>query len=92
MQFSMQKAKAAFEPIIPEGISLTAVRGLRASMLRSAQRLKLMAALRANTMQSSTFSANEKERASGACRIASKNPVAANGRANRVCENLTRER
>ena len=56
-QFSMQKANAALGPMIPEGISLAAVRGLCASMFRSAQRLKLMAALRANTIQSSTLSA-----------------------------------
>jgi len=38
----------------PAGISREAVRGLRASMWRSAQRLKPMATLQAKTMQPTT--------------------------------------
>lgn len=47
-----QSTLSAFK--IPAGISRIAVRGLSASNFASSQRLKAMAALRANTIQSTT--------------------------------------
>jgi hypothetical protein len=87
--------------IIPLGISRIAVLGLRASKCLSRYRLNAIAALRAVTMQTST----RKKRVSrtelsgmppswinGAPNMPRKNPIMANGNANKVWENLTRLR
>ena len=52
--FMMTNHSAARGDTLPAGISRPAVRGFSASMRRSAQRLKPMATLRANTMHSTT--------------------------------------
>jgi hypothetical protein len=53
-QFNITNAKAAFGEISPAGISRIFVLGLAASISRSSHLLKAIAALRANTMQSTT--------------------------------------
>ena len=53
-QLAIVNSNALFDCITPAGISLTAVRGLSASYLASSQRLKAIAAERANIMQPTT--------------------------------------
>ena len=55
------KIRPALGDILPDGISLPAVRGLAASILRSAQRLKPMAELRAKTIHNTILSNNNHE-------------------------------
>ena len=78
--------------MMPAGISRMMVRGFFASISLSAQRLKAIALLRAKIMQSSTLIPRLKVNASGFSCIARKKPIIANGSANTVCENFTRER
>lgn len=57
MQLMMVNANAELEEIIPDGISLTAVRGFNLSICWSVHRLNDMAALRANTIHNNTLKA-----------------------------------
>ena len=69
----------------PAGRARPAVRGLAASNLWSAMRLKVMAQVRAPTMARST---QKNTRRLGRPRAARKAPMRAKGRANTVCWNL----
>ena len=72
--------------ILPAGISRFLVRGLRASMSRSSQRLKPIAVFLANTMHSTTSKSSSQLKPPAAL-MPRKNPISANGIANTVCAN-----
>ena len=91
-QFIITKDKAEDAEIFPAGISLVTVLGFLASIFLSKYLLKAIAAFRAKTIHSIT-SAN-KSQLNGFFEVVTprKNPIKANGNANIVCENLTKER
>src|SRR5450759_917946 len=86
------KAEAAFELIIPLGISLFWVRGLRASNLLSTSLLKPMAAFLAKIMQRITNRSNFKLKLYSTLETASENPIRAKGIAKTVWLNFTSEK
>lgn len=83
-QFKMVNANAEFDEIAPDGISRTTVLEFFASIDLSAQRLKAIAAERANTIHNKTFIANSMENVNSCCVIASVKPIAAKGKAKTV--------
>ena len=95
MQLKTTNSIAFLEVIIPEGISLIAVRGFKASNVLSSHRLKAMAALLAKIIHATT---NKNTCHHGfsfvdlVCARARKNPINAKGIAKMVCENFTSER
>ena len=86
------KASALRGEICPEGISREAVRGFSASILRSAQRLKPIATLRAKTIQSTTCNKSHHEKVTSVLHNAYANDINAKGIAKMVCENFTSRR
>ena len=81
---------ASPRPSAPVGISRIAVRGLSASILASTRRLKPIAALRADTIATTTQTICR--HSNGAIRHASSAPVSANGSANTECEKRMNDR
>ncbi len=77
--------------IAPRGSSRFVVRGLSASNRASTRRLKPMAALRADTMQSTIQPSRRTSRTAGPT-PASSAPVSANGSANTVWLTRTNDR
>ncbi len=83
-QLKIINLSAAFDEILPAGISRSLVLGLFASIFRSAQRLKAIAAERAKTIHSKTLNAKSIVKTPFPITIPEVNPIAANGSANTV--------
>ena len=88
----MTNQRAALAFIVPAGISLIAVREFFLSIFLSMYRLNAMAALRAKTIQSSTFSNKCHSNEAGVKCTAKKKPISAKGIAKMVWENFTNDR
>lgn len=91
-QLTMVKISAFRAEIFPAGISRIAVLGLIASMSRSKYRLKAMAAFLAVTMHNNINSNSFQEKVYSVVCRAKKKPIRANGNANTLCANKTKER
>src|SRR5882672_9490125 len=80
-ELAITKYKALEAEMIPDGISRFAVRGFFLSKSASSQRLNAIAALRANTMQSTTSKSFVQLKECPAQVTARKNPIMAKGMA-----------
>jgi hypothetical protein len=83
-QLKIMNPSAEFEEIFPAGSSRSFVLGFFASILRSAQRLKAIAAERAKTIHNKTLNAKSIVKTPFPIMIPEVNPIAANGNANTV--------
>ena len=92
MQFKIVNPRAALGRMIPEGISLTTVRSFIASISRSAQRLKAIAAERAKTIHNTTCRTNQGLKVKSTAFAPARKPISAKGKAKTVWLNLMRER
>ncbi|MND86219.1 hypothetical protein D3C80_781730 [compost metagenome] len=88
----MVKISAFWAEIFPAGISRIAVLGLIASISRSKYLLKAIAAFRAVTMHNNINSNSFQEKAYSVVSSAKKKPIRANGNANTLWANKTKER
>lgn len=91
-ELSITSESAAPAEIVPAGISLTFVLAFFASMALSAQRLKAIAEVRASTMHRMTFNKSQTSGWLSGWIAPNVYPIAANGSANTVWLNLTKER